>query len=163
VQAAAELAHDAGSAVLLDPAPAPKPEEGIGLLSRADYVTPNRAEAARLLGVDGGEPPEELAKQLCKLGPRGVFLTMGAEGVCACERGCCTHVAAPKVRAVDTVGAGDCFAGAVAVALAEGAPTEEAARFAACAAALAVQCAGAQPAMPRRADIDQFCRCPDVT
>ena len=157
VQAAAEVAHEAGKAVLLDPAPAPAPEDGVELLKQADYVTPNRAEAARLLGLDAAEPPEALARRLCEQGPRAVFLTMGADGACVCERRDCLHVAAPRVRAVDTVGAGDCFAGALAVALAAGASVAEAARFATCAATLAVQRPGAQPAMPRRAEIEQFC------
>jgi len=160
--AAADVAHEAGNAVLLDPAPAPAPHDAIGLLQRADYVTPNRAEAARLLGADAAEPPETLAMRLCEWGPRAAFLTMGADGVCACTGRDCLRIAAPRVEAVDTVGAGDCFAGALAVALAEGAPAAAAARFAACAAALAVQSHGAQPAMPRRASIGQFCERPDT-
>ena len=56
--------------------------------------------------------------------------------------------------AVDTVGAGDCFAATLSVALAEGKSLVEAARFAVCAAALATQVEGAQPSLPRRNEIE---------
>jgi ribokinase len=156
LRAAAEIAREAGKAVLLDPAPAPGRAEADQLLGRTDYVTPNRAEAARLLGARADEEPETLARGLCERGPRAAFVTLGPHGVCVCEGGACMRIAAPPVHPVDTVGAGDCFAAALAVALAEGAPAAEAARFAVCAAALAVQRAGAQPAMPARAEIERF-------
>jgi ribokinase len=50
--------------------------------------------------------------------------------------------------------AGDTFAGAFAVARAEGRDAEDALRFASAAAALSVQCAGASTSMPTRAEID---------
>ena len=57
-------------------------------------------------------------------------------------------IPAPRVEAVDTVGAGDAFNGALAVALAEGRPIVEAAAWACAAAALAVTKPGAQAALP---------------
>jgi ribokinase len=68
------------------------------------------------------------------------------------------RVSPPRVQVVDTVGAGDCFAGALAVALAEGVSLRAAASFAACAAALSVQTQGAQPSLPMRAAIDRMFR-----
>jgi ribokinase len=62
-------------------------------------------------------------------------------------------VAAFPVRAVDTVGAGDTFVGALAVALAAGVPAPDATRAAAAAGAAAVTRHGAQTAMPGPADI----------
>jgi ribokinase len=58
-----------------------------------------------------------------------------------------------NVQAVDTVGAGDTFVGALAVALAAGVPAPEAVRAAAAAGAAAVTRPGAQAAMPGPADI----------
>ena len=55
--------------------------------------------------------------------------------------------------AVDTVGAGDTFVGALAVALAAGVPAPDAVRAAAAAGATAVTRPGAQTAMPRPAEI----------
>jgi ribokinase len=58
-----------------------------------------------------------------------------------------------EVRAVDTAGAGDCFVGALAVALAAGIPAAEAVRAAAAAGAAAATRRGAQAGMPRPADV----------
>jgi ribokinase len=57
------------------------------------------------------------------------------------------------VRAVDSVGAGDTFVGALAVALAAGVAPEEAVRAAAAAGAAAATRPGTQSGMPRPADI----------
>ena len=65
-------------------------------------------------------------------------------------------IPAPRVEAVDTVGAGDAFNGALAVALAEGRPLVEAAAWANAAAALAVTQPGAQAALPFRDAIDRL-------
>jgi ribokinase len=58
------------------------------------------------------------------------------------------------VPVVDTVGAGDVFNGAIAVALADGLAVETAARWACAAGALAVTRPGAQGALPSRPEID---------
>jgi ribokinase len=62
-------------------------------------------------------------------------------------------VQAFRVEAVDTVGAGDTFVGALAVTLAAGVPAAEAVRAAAAAGATAATRPGAQAGMPRPADI----------
>jgi len=148
-------ARRAGVPVLLNPAPAPPPGALTGLLRGLDYLTPNRGEAARILGASPDESPESIARRLVESGVRAVFLTLGAEGVCVCAGDECMRVSGPRVQVVDTVGAGDCFAGALAVALAEGMSLRRAASFAACAAALSVQTWGAQPSLPVRAAIDR--------
>jgi ribokinase len=141
--------------VLLNPAPAPGCELD-ELCRHLEYLTPNRVEAAQLLGADPAQDPETMARALSEAAGGTVFLTLGAEGVCVCRGRECAVVAAPPVQAVDSVGAGDCFAGTLAVALAEGRPMREAARFAACGAALSVRKEGAQPSMPRREEIDRL-------
>ncbi|HSD82585.1 MAG TPA: PfkB family carbohydrate kinase, partial [Anaerolineae bacterium] len=60
------------------------------------------------------------------------------------------------VEAVDTTGAGDCFNGALVVALARGFNLLEAARYANAAAALAVTRLGAQTAMPTEEEVQEF-------
>ena len=157
VRTAVDAARRAGTRVLLNPAPAPPPGRLAGLLDGLDYLTPNMGEATRLLGASSaGTRPEAMARALVRAGVGGVFLTLGARGVCICDGGECSRIKAPRVRVVDTVGAGDCFAGTLAVALAEGLRPREAAAFAACAAALSVRKAGAQPSLPRRQAIEQF-------
>lgn len=80
-----------------------------------------------------------------------------AAGVASCEEleaEGAVEIASPKVKAVDTVGAGDCFNGALAAELArEPGRYEPAMRFAVAAAALSVTRHGAQASMPRRSKI----------
>ena len=66
------------------------------------------------------------------------------------------HIPGFRVSVVDTTGAGDAFAGALAVALAEGTPLPQAVRFANAAGALACTKAGAMAAMPARAEVDKL-------
>ncbi len=58
------------------------------------------------------------------------------------------------VKAVDTLGAGDVFHGAFALALVEGRGVEDALRFAAAAAGLKCSCFGGSAVAPRRAEVD---------
>jgi ribokinase len=60
------------------------------------------------------------------------------------------------VPVVDTVAAGDCFNGALAVALTEAMGMAAALRFAAASAALSVTKPGAQPSIPSRIDVEAF-------
>jgi ribokinase len=61
-----------------------------------------------------------------------------------------------KVKAVDATGAGDAFAGALAVAIAEGMPLQDTARFANVTAALSTTKFGAQAGMPTRAVVNRW-------
>jgi ribokinase len=147
----------AGMMVVLNPAPAPAltRSEVEALLSVADVVTPNRVEALMLAGQDGGRlDPAACARRLLALGPRAVVITLGADGCLVAEGDAFQSVPAPKVEAVDTVGAGDAFNGALAVALGEGLQLVQAARRAVVAAALATTCPGAQSALPHRDEIE---------
>jgi ribokinase len=147
------LCADAGVPVMLDPAPAaPLPEE---TWRQVAWFTPNETEAAFYLG--NGSDPEDAAKQLLAKGLRGVVLKRGAEGAyVAVADGKAAWVRPFQVEAVNTVGAGDCFNGAFAVALLEGHDPFAAARFASAAAAICVTRPGAQASMPSRAEVDAF-------
>jgi ribokinase len=151
---------DAGMTVLLNPAPAPSlsDQEVQILLSAADVLTPNRVEAMMLAGVSGGGRPDSaaFARKLLAMGPRAVVITLGAEGCLLATRGTLQTIAAPRVEAVDTVGAGDAFNGALAVALAEGRELNDAVGWATAAAALAVTLPGAQSALPDRQAIENL-------
>jgi ribokinase len=68
------------------------------------------------------------------------------------------RVAAPRVQAVDTTGAGDCFNGVFAAGLAEGLEVAAAAQRATAAAALSVTKVGAREGMPTREELDTFLR-----
>jgi ribokinase len=145
---AAECAHAGGAIVMLNAAPArPLPE---GLLASVDCLIVNEHEAC----ISGGS--DELATastMLAGLVPR-LIVTLGAAGSVLYEAGSeVDRIAAPRVSAVDSTGAGDTFCGAFATAIAEGMPFVEAARFATAAATLSVQSIGAVPSVPTRAAI----------
>ena len=70
----------------------------------------------------------------------------------------CFVVPAYRVKAVDTVAAGDSFNGALAVALTEGKTMKEAVQFANAMAGLTVQVAGAIPSLHTRAQVEEFIR-----
>jgi ribokinase len=117
-----------------------------------DWLVVNESEAAAVLGhpVNGLSGAQRAAAELITAGPRHAVVTAGAHG--AALDGA-QVIEGFHVLAVDTVGAGDTFVGALAVALAAGVPAPEATRAAAAAGAAAVTRPGAQAAMPRPADI----------
>jgi ribokinase len=151
----------AGMYTILNPAPAPalaEPEVR-ELLSAAIAITPNRLEALTLAGLDekaGIEPDwSACGCRLKTLGPAAVIITLGSRG-CQVVAAKSWFVNAPRVEAIDTVGAGDAFNGALAAALAEARDLATAVALASAAAALAVTQPGAQSALPFRAAIDQL-------
>lgn len=134
----------APSFVALNLAPATEIPEA--LFARADLIIVNETEAA-FYG-----PALHRAEGL-------VALTLGARGAELYRHG--EKVAAatpPKVRVVDTTGAGDAFVGALVVALIENQPPGEALAFACAAGALAATRPGAQTSLPRRAEVEAILR-----
>ncbi|MCK6473649.1 MAG: PfkB family carbohydrate kinase [Planctomycetes bacterium] len=99
----------------------------------------------------GGKDGEDAAKELESLPGDELEVNMT---VTLPETGKVIDVASPRVKPVDTVGAGDCFNGALAAELArEPGRYEPAMRFAVAAAAISVTRHGAQASMPRRSEI----------
>jgi ribokinase len=154
--------REAGMVTILNPAPAPVLDEPTAreLLSVATVITPNRVEALALAGMAterSAEPDWKLcADRLRARGAVAVVITLGARGCMVGAAGGRWHFDSPTVDACDTVGAGDAFNGALAVALAEGRTLIEAAPWANAAAALAVTQPGAQSALPFRDAIDRL-------
>jgi len=139
---------------------APAPENPAAILGHApgpDWLVVNETEAAAVLArpVDGLAEAAEAAVALTTMGARHAVVTAGAHGVAlaTADTGAAESIEAFGVEAVDTVGAGDTFVGALAVALAAGVPAAEAVRAAAAAGATAATRPGAQAGMPSPADI----------
>ena len=156
VIAASKIAKDNGTQVILNPAPACElPDE---LLARVDIITPNETEAEKLTGikVDSNEDAARAANALHDKGITTVIITLGSKGVWLSQNGEGKLVAGFRVKAVDTIAAGDTFNGALVTALLEGKPMDSAVRFAHAAAAIAVTRPGAQPSVPWRKEIDDF-------
>ena len=145
------LCANAGVHVMLDPGPASPLSEKIW--RQAAWFTPNEVETDFFL--ERKLEPETAARELLDRGLKGVVLKRGSEGVYVAAAGCKAAWVRPfPVEAVDTVGAGDCFNAAFAVALMEGHDRWTAARFASAAAAVSVTRRGAQASMPTRAEVE---------
>jgi ribokinase len=156
VIAAAILAKQHQTQVILNPAPARElPDD---LLATIDMITPNETEAQRLTGiaVNDDNDAARAAQALHDKGIATVIITLGSRGVWLSENGNGKLVPGFKVKAVDTIAAGDTFNGALVTALLEGKTMADAVRFAHAAAAIAVTRPGAQPSVPWREEIDAF-------
>lgn len=149
--AALRDARAAGVPAVLD-ADRPIPADG-ALLRAATHVAFSADALADFSGI--AEPTRALAEVAHAL-PGWCCVTAGADGVYVFEGGALRHHPAFAVSAVDTLGAGDVWHGAFALALAEGHDAAAALRFASAAAALKVQRAGGRAGAPTRAELDAF-------
>ena len=156
VLAAAKIAHENHTSVGLNPAPARVLSDE--LLALVDIITPNETEAEKLTGirVENDDDAARAALALHEKGIGTVIITLGSRGVWASVNGEGRRVPGFKVKAIDTIAAGDTFNGALVTALLEGKAMDDAIRFAHAAAAIAVTRKGAQPSVPWRKEIDEF-------
>jgi ribokinase len=145
VRAAARAAS--GTVVLTPAPPQPLPTD---LLEHVDVLVPNEHELAQLAGAGPEErSPAELAALARSVAPCAVVVTLGARGALVVPRvGQVLLQAPPAVTPVDTTGAGDCFCGALARALATDPDLPAAVRVAVAAAALSTTGPGARGALP---------------
>jgi ribokinase len=154
--ALAQARGSRGTRCVLNLAPAPAQAAAI-VADGVDWLVVNESEAGAVLGqpVDGLADAGQAAAQLVAAGARYAVVTAGAHGAALAghEPGEVDTIPAFRIEAVDTVGAGDTFVGALAVALAADIPAPEAVRAAAAAGATAATRPGAQAGMPHPADI----------
>lgn len=139
---------------------APALPQGAALFPLTDILILNQTELATYAKLDR-EPVrlEEVslaARKLMSRPDQVIIVTLGSAGVAAVRRDEAFLVEGRKVQAVDTVGAGDCFCGALAAALAGNMDLREAVELANAAAALSVQKPGAAPSMPNRREVEAF-------
>jgi ribokinase len=139
--------------VIVNPAPANKIHETVW--KHVFAVTPNESEAELItrIKIDDEVSIQAAAKNLLDKGVQQVIITLGKRGAYWCNKDGNGFVPAPKVNAVDTTAAGDCFNGAFAVAIAEGMSMHDAVNFACQAASISVTLMGAQASMPYRSEI----------
>lgn len=149
VLAGARIAARAGMHIVINPAPAR--DLPATLLALGPILVPNEGEAQALTGE---MDPLIAARVLAARSGAPVVVTLGPQGAVVVDEGETETAPAPLVEAVDTTGAGDTFAGALAAELAAGAPLIDAVRFAVRAASLSVAVPGARGGMPSRADVE---------
>jgi ribokinase len=157
VQAAAQAARAAAVPVILDPAPVPATAIA-HLYPLVDVLVPNEVEASQLVGfsVTGTETAAQAAQVLQQQGVKTVIIKLGAQGAFCATPNETFFVPAFAVDAIDTVAAGDAFAGGLAAALVRNLSLPEAVRWGCAAGALATTKMGAQAAMSDRTTFDTF-------
>ena len=85
------------------------------ILRMVNYLTPNEHELRDI--VPNKSSTEERIKYLLDIGVGNIIVTLGSEGAQLFNNKENIKVAAPKVNAINTVGAGDCFNGTFAAIL----------------------------------------------
>ena len=156
VEACLRQAKDVGLMTVLNTAPATKlPAD---LFTHVDLLILNQTEAAFYVGcsVDGADQAQRAVEALLARGCGAVAITLGDQGAIAADGSSARHCAAFSVRAVDVTAAGDSFCAALAYALLEGADLGGALQFACASGALTVTRSGAQPSLPKLAEISTF-------
>jgi sulfofructose kinase len=121
------------------------------LLAAASHVCFSRDGLERW---SGERDPEAGLRAIAARSRAELAVTLGSEGVLFGRADRLVHLPAFPVRAVDTLGAGDTFHGALAVALGEGRDWPDALRFAAAAAALRCTRPSGRSAFPTRAEVE---------
>ena len=130
--------------------PSPLTPEFIQARMEVDTLILNAQEAAALVSMTHPEIDTEPQRARAAAYCRQMIITRGGDPTLVITASGILNIAPPQVIPVDTVGAGDAFAGAFTVASASGMPLEEAIRFANAAGALATQGVVAQPSIPGR-------------
>ena len=153
---AIRAAKHSGAQVILNPAPHRGGDEGC--FGEVDILVPNQVEAALYAGVEPDSVTDwgKIGQHLRGLGPRAVVVTLAAEGSVIVSPDGVTHVSSFPVPVKDTTAAGDAFVGGLAVAVLAGWTLREAVRYANACGAVAVTRAGAQPSLPRRAEVEEL-------
>lgn len=131
---------------------APFVAEARDVFAYCDIVIVNEVELAGYAGSAGGDIVTT-ARGLLSRDGQTIIVTLGAKGAVAVTAEQVIEVPAVRAEVVDTTGAGDCFCGVLAAAIADGLDIEAAMRRAVRAAALAVGKAGAIPSLPYAKDM----------
>jgi ribokinase len=145
---AIHIATAAGVPVILNPSPLTS--EFIRARVEVDTLILNAQEAAALVSMTHAEIDAEPQRARAAAHCRQMIITRGSDPTLVITVSGILKIAPPQVIPVDTVGAGDAFAGAFTIASASGMALEEAIHFANAAGALATQGIGAQPSIPGR-------------
>jgi ribokinase len=152
IQHACMIGKKCGLTIIMNPSPL-KPSFDIKQFP-CDILILNEIEAQQLSGKDN---PIESFEVFDSFGVETVIITRGAQTVLyKNSSGPIKQFQPPKVQAIDTVGAGDTFAGTFATALSNKKSISNSIRYAGIAASISVTKPGAQGAMPTKKEIESF-------
>ena len=151
-EAAMAIAQKHGVKVVYNPAPARAVSQEF--LQKCYLITPNLSETAVLMGGREEALPV-LARKFREQGIQNAVVTLGGDGAAVFSGDKAVRIPVRKTKAVDTTGAGDTFTAALSVAILEGKTIEEAAVWAANAAALSVSRQYVMPGLPTRQQLEE--------
>ncbi|MDE7246232.1 MAG: ribokinase [Oscillospiraceae bacterium] len=164
VETVAQWAHDAGTSVMVNPAPAAPMSDK--LLSCATYLSPNEHEAAILanheIRVGDGinfDDVKAVAQAFQNRGVENLIITMGGNGSVVAGKDGVHHTQCVKMPHVaDPTAAGDSFVAAFCTGLTAGLSQEQALAFASHTAAITVSRMGAITSLPTLAEVQDLMR-----
>ena len=153
---AIKAAKRANKTIILNPAPAATLPDDI--LASIDYLTPNETELALLSGIetDNIDGITTASKKLLRKGVKNVVVTLGSKGSLIANSEGVFTVSGYKVKAIDTVAAGDGFNGALAVQLLKNQSLIQAVKYANAMGALTVTKKGAIPSLHTYKEVEDF-------
>lgn len=131
----------------------PNANRGTEILGAASHVV---FSLPTLLTFTDCDDPGEALQRVARHTNAWVAATAGSDGVFWLDQESLRHYPAFPIDAVDTLGAGDVFHGAFALALAEGQPLERALRFSSAAAALKCTRTGGRQGIPNREEVESL-------
>ncbi|GCE49383.1 ribokinase [Thermosporothrix hazakensis] len=151
-----QLGWSAGAKIFFDPSPPLIFPDG--LLRLVEVMKPDALEARAITGckVTDQQTAREAAQKLLTKGVKLVAIEAGNKGNLLVWKHGEHWLPRLPVQICDRIGAGDAFAGALAVAFAEGQGMIEAGNFASTAAALTTTRIGARTALPTRRDVEEM-------
>ena len=127
------------------------------ILTLTDVLIVNETEFSELSGIELNLINEDINIDIINspesLKSIDLIVTLGKRGVLIFSKGNKTFIAAEQVKAIDTVGAGDCFVGAMSYGILNGKDLLSASKFANKVASISVTKKGAAASMPFLKDI----------
>lgn len=171
VTAAAQIAHESGTTVVLNISPLPDSVPG-ELIAATDIVMMNEHETSDFLGLEADlkleSDWEEVQRKLIDRGFERAVVTLGAagsvvldsvrDGSFGVKAFSPVHIPAYMVKPVDTTGAGDSFMGATLAGLASGLSLVDACSTASAVSAYSTLAKGAQSSYGSSEQILDFVR-----
>lgn len=156
LEQALHAARQRGMKTILDPSPPERVTDA--MLALTDIAVPNSSEAKSLTGEECRNVTSAITagSRLRERGVAAACIKLSDGGCVLVDADLVAHIPPVPVEIIDTTGAGDAFAGALAVAMLEQHPLGEAVCFAVAASHLAITGYGSQPSYPSRDEVSQM-------